>query len=113
MAEVRPCVYEPVFLTNGWKLTMPFTNLAPQNSIKGVRIYWRRGITPAVYAWMLDQIGEPCKVNSDWDSTNEGRWIYIGSVVLPMTGGRQHAVSLRFREKTDAMLFKLRWMHEL
>lgn len=65
---------------------------------------WRMGLTNDDKKWLDEHIGTRSRNLKIWRN-NKGSWLYLGSRPLP--GGQVHQVRLLFRNKEDALLFKL------
>lgn len=101
--------------TKGFRLIMPFTMTIDWSHRK--QHYYRHGIKHEVREWLLRQVGATGSYVEWQDEDTRLRWLYTGSNQLSYQAaqsiGFREMVDFRFREKGDAMLFKLAWWGRL
>ena len=102
-------------ITQGYKLVLPYE---PKGNLGDFRYrksngYFKAGIKLEVFDWLEANVGEYCKSYYQWEN-GHGDWLYTGTQLRPMSkGSHRDTVTLYFREKDHAILFKLAWCDRL
>lgn len=104
---------ESVKVTKGARVILEFKRVYFTNKRDAREHYWKSGLTLEAYRWLKDTFGPMCMDRSLWDNENveDGKWIYLGSQQRKKK--QVSTVTLHFREKSQAILFKLTWMGNL
>ena len=78
--------------------------------------FYRHGLSHEAHRWLKENIGKSCTY-AEWEYDPEcnSKWLYTGSQQLKFAdlGANRETITIWFREKGDAMLFKLRWWSKL
>lgn len=100
-------------LLSGFLLILPFEKARFKSKWERNNYYWKDGIKHDVHRWLRHNIGARCVSLHLWDNENleDGEWIFLGSQIRKKS--RVHTITLRFRTKAQAMLFKLTWAGQL
>lgn len=99
-------------LTKGFRLFMPFT--MPGDRWNMDRSIWlKHGFSREMNQWLLDNIGKTGSYQ-EWEEEHpDVRWLHTGSNLIKLEAqsvfGHREVLIIRFREKSDAMMFKLAW----
>ena len=72
--------------------------------------FWRFGVTHEMYNWLITNVGETAG-RIEWQQ-GQGDWILTGCHELSRHKYSESLIAIvfHFRNKSDALLFKLAWM---
>jgi hypothetical protein len=96
-------------ITSGFRLVIEFKDPGLRSRFETRNYYWKHGIHHDAHRWLKARLGEQCGDRSIWDDENleDGLWIYLGSQLRKQR--TLMTATLQFRNKADALLFKLTW----
>ena len=101
-------------ISKGWRLIIPYEFRGNRGEAR--QYFYRHGLSREAHRWLKENVGKSCTY-AEWEFDPEckGRWLYTGSQQRKATerGACQETITLWFRDKGDAMLFKLRWFSKL